>query len=150
MQLRTYQWLGQMFGAITVVVSLLMVAWELRQNTRTVSAQAILELNVMTNAATLLVVENEQLSAVLVKGRADLESLSESELLQFNYYHYVVITGLEATHSFYSKGILDEVDYSSWGDTICGFITSSPGREVWEVQKYTFLNEFQTFVDTQC
>ena len=150
MKLPTYQWLVQVFGGITVVLSLLLVAWELRQNTLVVSAQAILELNVLANAATTLAVENASLSDLLVKARANPDSLSESERLQYAFYQYLQITSFEAAYCFYSKGIIAESDYSTWRNATCDFVTSPQGQKVWEEQRSTFLIEFQTYVDAMC
>lgn len=146
----TYQWLAQMFGGITVVLSLLLVAWEVRQNTLAVSAQAILELNNLANTTTILVLENDSLSDLLVKARTNPDSLSESERLQHLFYYYVQITGMEAAYSFYSKGIIAETDYSSWRNSTCDFVTSPHGRKVWEGQRTTFLIEFQAYVEATC
>ena len=67
------------FGGVTVVASLLLVAWEIRQNTVALSAQALQELNAMANETLLTDAENDQLSSVLEKGDDDLSSLSDAE-----------------------------------------------------------------------
>jgi len=150
MEATKFSW-AALFGGVTVVGSLLLVAWEIRQNTHALSAQAIQNLNTMTNQATLLVAENTELAALIVKRGEDLEALSSSERLQRDYFFYAVVASFEAAHVFHSKSLLNEVDYSGWRRSTCGFLhETSDGINLWESQRDSFGDEFIAFVDTQC
>ena len=93
------------FGGATVVASLLLVSWEIRQNTVALSAQSLQDLNAMANEILLTAAENDQLSSVLEKGDDDLSSLSDAEYRQYWSYSYGLINGLDAAHGFYQRGI---------------------------------------------
>ena len=137
-----------LFGGITVMASLLLLAWETRQNTHAIAAQAIQNLNGMSNDTTLLVGENPQLATLLVKGS---EELSSAERLQRGYYFYAVVASFESAYIFYSKGLLNENDYSGWKRSTCGFLhKNQDGIEFWESQRNSFSDGFVAFVDTKC
>ena len=138
-----------LFGGITILASLLLVAWEIRQNTLALSAQAIMDLNSTATDVSMRIAESEQLAALLVKAYADRESLSESERLQILYLRFTMIQGYESAFFFYQKGILNEPDYRHWWSQTCGFILSD-GKDTWEKQKGQFNGEFRARVDTQC
>ncbi len=137
-------------GGLSVVLSLLLVAWEIRENTLALSAQAMQDLNTMANEALLVAAENEQLAEILVKGDSDLSSLSEVELRQYWSYHYGLINILDAAHGFYARGILDEAEYSGWRVYTCEYLAEPSVRSVWEEEKETFGVEFAGFVEREC
>ena len=138
------------FGGATVVASLLLVAWEIRQNTVALTAQSLQDLNAMANEILLTSAANEQLSAVLAKGDEDLSSLTGAERSQYWAYNYGVINALDAAFGFYQKGILDEADYSGWRTYTCDYLGQPSVRAIWEEDKATFGIEFSAHVEAEC
>ena len=138
------------FGGVTVVASLLLVAWEIRQNTVALSAQALQDLNAMANETLLTAAGNDQLSSVLEKGDDDLASLSDAEYRQFWSYSYGLINGLDAAFGFYQKGILSEDDFSGWRTYTCEYLGTPSTRIIWENDKASFGEDFVTFVEKEC
>lgn len=138
------------FGGVTVVASLLLVAWEIRQNTIALSAQALQDLNAMANEILLAAADNDQLSSVLVKGDADLSSLSDAEYRQYWSYSYGLINGLDAAFGFYQRGILSEDDFSGWRTYTCEYLETPSARIIWENDKASFGEDFSSFVEAEC
>lgn len=138
------------FGGATVVASLLLVAWEIRQNTVALTAQSLQDLNAMANEILLTAAESAQLSEVLVKGDEDLSSLTGAERSQYWAYNYGVINAMDAAFGFYQKGILDEADYSGWRTYTCNYLSGSSVRTIWDEDKATFGTEFSTYVQAEC
>lgn len=138
------------FGGATVVASLLLVAWEIRQNTVALTAQALQELNVMANDALLTAAESDQLANVLVKGDADLSSLSAGEARQYWAYNYGVINSLDAAYGFYERGILGTEVYSGWRTYTCNYLGTPSIKLIWEKEKATFGEDFSAHVKQEC
>ena len=138
------------FGGVTVVASLLLVAWEIRQNTVALSAQALQNLNAMANETLLTAAENDQLASVLEKGDDDLSSLSSAEFRQYWSYTYGLINGLDAAYGFYQKGILSEEDFSGWRTYTCEYLGTRSARTIWEKDKASFGQDFSAFVEDEC
>ena len=138
------------FGGATVVASLLLVAWEIRQNTVALSAQALQDLNAMANEILLSAAENDQLSQVLDKGNQDLSSLTGAEYQQYWGYSYASINALDAAHGFYQRGIISEEDFSGWRTYTCEYLRKPSVLEIWNKDKATFGNDFTEFVGREC
>ncbi len=138
------------FGGATVVASLLLVAWEIRQNTVALSAQALQDLNAMANETLLTAAGNDQLSSVLEKGDDDLASLSDAEYRQYWSYSYGLINGLDAAFGFYQRGILSEKDFSGWRTYTCEYLGTPSARIIWEKDRASFGEDFDMFVEEEC
>ncbi len=142
--------LAAYFGGATVVASLLLVAWEIRQNTAALSAQALQDLNAMANETLLSAAENLQLAQVLQKGDEDPSSLTGAENLQYWAYNYAQINSLDAAFGFYQKDILSEEDYSGWRIYTCKYLRGPSVRTIWNRDKTTFGDDFVAFVEREC
>ena len=140
----------ELLGLAAVLVSVLLLAWEIRQNTQTATAQALLDLNAMANEVLSAEAESPQLAAVLVKGEEDLESLSPAEYRQFESHVYRVINTIDAAHGFFTEGILDEDDFSGWRSYACPYLSGSSVNVIWESFKPTWGTEFVAFVGETC
>ena len=138
------------FGGATVVASLLLVAWEIRQNTVALSAQALQDLNAMANEILLSAAENDQLAQVLEKGDQDLSSLTGAEYKQYWGYNYALMNSLDAAHGFYQRGILSDEDYSGWRTYTCEYLASPSVLEIWNREKATFGDDFAGYVLREC
>jgi hypothetical protein len=110
------------FGAATVVASLLLVSWEIRQNTVALSAQALQDLNSMASEILLAAAESGQLSEVLEKGNQNISSLAGAEYQQYWGYNYALMNSLNAAYGFHQGGILSEEDYSGWRTYACEYL----------------------------
>ena len=140
----------ELIGGIAVVASLLLVAWEIHQNTIALSAQALLDLNEMANEALRSISESDQLATVLVKGDQDLGSLSATEYRRYHAHNYQIINALDAAHGFYSKGLLSPEDYSGWSHYICPYLKNRSVYSIWDKEKSGFSDNFIIYVDELC
>jgi hypothetical protein len=143
------RWL-EIVGLVAVIVSVLLLAWEIRQNTQTATAQAMLDLNAMANEVLSAEAQSAQLAAVLVKGEEDLSSLSPAEYRQFQSHVYTMINAIDAAYGFFTEGILDEADFSGWRDFTCPYLGGSSVNAIWESFKPTWGTEFVAFVEETC
>ena len=140
----------EIIGGVAVIVSVLLLAWEIRQNTQAVKAQSMLDLNVMANQVLISEAENEQLAGVLVKAEVDFDSLSDTEHRQFQSQTYAVINALDAAYGFRKQGILNETDFSGWREYTCPYLGGSAVNQIWESFKSTFGEDFVQFVSETC
>lgn len=140
----------EILGLAAVMVSVLLLAWEIRQNTQTATAQALLDLNAMANEVLRAEAQSAQLAAVLVKGDEDLDSLSPVEYRQFESHVYTVINAIDAAYGFFTEGILDEGDFSGWRAFTCPYLGGTSVNAIWESFKPTWGTEFVAFVEETC
>lgn len=143
------RWL-EILGLAAVIASVLLLTWEIRQNTQTATAQAMLDLNAMANEVLGAEAQSAQLAAVLVKGEEDLASLSPVEYRQFESHVYTMINAIDAAHGFFTEGILDEEDFSGWRNFACPYLGGAAVNAIWESLKPTWGTEFVAFVGESC
>ena len=75
--------LAEILASIAVVLSLIYLAAEVRQNTRAIEGTAFQELIHATDAALLAVAGDPTLAEIIVRGDADYTTLSSPELLRY-------------------------------------------------------------------
>ncbi len=73
----------EMAGAAAVLLGLIFVGLELRQNTAAMSAQAVFQLNDSANESHRLMAQDSELAELVHEGHEDPESLSDLERRMF-------------------------------------------------------------------
>lgn len=142
--------LPELLGLAAVVVSVLLLALEIQQNTDVASAQAMAELNAVANGVLNAEAENQALAELLEKGDSDLSALSRVEARQYRAHVYAMINTIDAAHGFYQRGILDDNDFSGWREFACAYLGGSSVNTIWKAEKETFGVAFVEFVADSC
>jgi hypothetical protein len=140
----------ELLGLAAVVVSVLLLALEIQQNTDVASAQAMAELNALANDVLSSEAENQTLAELLEKGDGDLTALSRVEARRYHAHVYASINLIDAAHGFYQRGILDEDDFSGWRVYACAYLGGSSVNTLWNAEKETFGVAFVQFVADSC
>lgn len=140
----------ELIGLAAVVLSVLLLGLEIRQNTEVASAQAMAELNAAANDLLSAEAENESLAAILVRGDLDLASLSAVEARRYRSHVYALINTADAAHGFYQRGILDEDDFSGWRAFTCDYLAGASVNVVWNETRETSGVAFVRFVADAC
>ncbi len=94
---------AEVAGIAALVVSLIFVGIEIRDNTAATSAQALLELNVAANEIMLLQADNAELADIVRIGDLDVDPLSETERYRYMRTIYSVLNNQENAFMFYRK-----------------------------------------------
>ena len=139
--------IGQVIGAIAVVVSLFYVASQIRQNTnavRSATAQSVHE-----NFATWyhLLAEDAEVSRIAVDGLRDYASLSEVDKARFI---AIFMAFLSYSQNAFIKWREGSLSYSLWSarELLMMNLVSAPGgRAFWEERGYLFGSELRDYID---
>jgi len=140
----------EVIGMAAVVVSVLLLALEIQQNTEVASAQAMAELNAVANDVLNAEAENEGLAAILEKGDKDLSTLTAVEARQYRSHVYAMINAIDSAHGFYVRGILDDEDFSGWRAYACTYLGGVSANAIWNTDKETFGVAFVQFIEDSC
>ena len=98
------EWLG----GIAVVASLLLVAYEIRQNTNTVSAQALYDLNESGKEMLLILATDAELARLFKMGDSDPDALNSEEWYRYRMYVWANLNMYESAWDFHRRGIIGE------------------------------------------
>ena len=140
----------EMAGAAAVLLGLIFVGLELKQNTAAMSAQAVFQLNASSNDNHLAMAQDSELSELVHKGFEDPESLSDIERRMFVSWMRLRFNIAEAAWIYRNKGLLDEADAAGYQGSICDTMSRNGARWFWESKFGNYAEGFVNDVEKWC
>ncbi len=141
--------LGDFIGGIAVVVTLLYLAYQVRQNTNSThsaSYQAIV--STMAGFSRELAYEEER-SEVFFKGLTNPDDLSPSERNRFALLMTSYFRSLENIHFQYQSKAIPEDVWEGWAYRIAGSLKAPGCLYWWEREQQVFSGRFRKFVNEE-
>ncbi len=149
MDLSYYANLAEILGTAAIVVSLIYVAVQIRQNTR--ATRLTTDQNVFHDLreATAIVAMDTEMATIQIKAMTDIANLSPAE--KHRYYTYLNITYRVYENAYYQnqEGTLDSY---VWEGIIANLMIgkdTSGYRAFWHDRKQSFSREFQDFHESR-
>jgi len=140
---------GEILGALAVVVSLGYVAIQIRQNTEATRDLAAQNLTTADAEANYLLAGNAELSRIVQDGVFNHSELNEYEQFRFNALFFAVYSQFDFAYRRYKSGKLDEISWKKMEYEIPLYLHLPGANEWWEQDKSRFTDEFQSFVDEE-
>ena len=136
---------AEVIGGIAIVISLLFVGYEVRENSKIVNSARLHDLSVNLQAELRW---SSEIAEIQVKASEDPGSLTTVEAFKMGEWLIAAMLARQNEYFQYKKGMLDE---EIWHQTrgITRFIVSEPfNRRWWKTfDKSTFTPEYVAFVD---
>ena len=139
--------IGEIVGAVGVIVTLLFLTIQLRQNTKALRADSFRGVFEMGHSSTTMIIESPEISDLYLRGRQDYSSLSPSDQQRF---HYLMA---QRVHSIQSMFLYHEANdhksiFGGMGASQIRRAVQDPGvLEWWEARgKAVFPEDFQSYV----
>jgi hypothetical protein len=141
--------LGEILGAVAVVITLIYLAAQLRQNTRALKSSTFQAINAEMSRTTEVAAASPELSGLFYKSRAGLSGLTGPERVQFSMAMLMTMRRFHAVQVQETLGMLDH-DFTSGYETsvMSGFSTHVGYQEWWRGAKHAFPADFAARVDT--
>ena len=134
-------------GFLAIVLSLILLAYETRQNTLAVQASALQQHFEQHTALVSVGLENEQLRDAEAKGLSGLETLDYAELNLFVPYNWNIMRSYFVAFELKQSGMLPESQWRTFQAALARRIKRSQGaRDLWSIRKKEFTEEFQALV----
>lgn len=129
--------IGEIFGAMAVLITLVYLARQISQNTDQARLTSIQAVNASNDSAfePIYIPEN---SLIFSKGQQSFVNLSDHERLVFDMLMNRLIASFDATTYQYSKGAYDEELYWGTVEFYSTFISTPGGAEWFETGKAPF------------
>jgi hypothetical protein len=141
--------IGEIVGALGVIISLGYLAGQIRQNTKAIKASSHHSLNDAFNAYLKLLIENERAAQILAVGVRDIRELDERQRDTFYAVLSMLFNHFENTHMHYRQGLLDDEQWRRWALAI-GWYAGFPGIEIWWKNRAgIFPSAFREMVEAQ-
>lgn len=123
--------IAEMVGALSVIASIIYLAYQIRQNTLSNRITAMQNTTDQFTSFGNLMIENRETRETWSKGRKSMQSLSPSEMEVFHYINLNLCWYYSSQYFQYLQGAMDEVE---WAQSL-GLIQSSwleyPGTQEW-------------------
>jgi len=132
------EWLG----GIAVIASLLLVAYEIRQNTNAVSAQAVYDLNETGKEMLLMLATDAELARLFNLGDSDPDALDSDEWYRYRMYVWANLNMYESAWGYYERGIIGDDFMDGVKEDYCqkisqaGYKRAMTTLEAWEVTDF--------------
>ena len=136
--------LGDFIGAIAIVITLIYLVLQLRQNTHALHAQSRQGILAASQAEVLTMIENPDLIRILLK----TDPLSPEEAIKYSFWLSAIFRTREFAWLQYRDGVIDE---PQWGTErlVLQRVLRRPLNRAWwvSVGRQLFVDEFVAFVD---
>jgi hypothetical protein len=136
---------GEIAGALAVIITLVYLARQVRQSNRQDLISSFQHTQDLINQFLESTLASESMADIVVRGRASYEALSDAERLRFDHFHLVILNVVES-HLFQVDRTVDalEAEYRDWAvenmDAVVKAYLSFPGTR-------TFWSHVQGFFD---
>ncbi len=123
--------LFEIIGILAVVVSLVFVTIELRNNTNAINSQTNQGLAELHSDLMIATMENPELADLWVRGNGDPESLTEVELFRYRRIKDNLFNMWEQAFSSYTNGTLTDELWRGWNNIVTN-ICNKGNQYYWE------------------
>jgi hypothetical protein len=143
----------EIIGGLAVIVSLLIVAYEIRQNTTALQATAMQESTTILREQVMILATNPDLSRLIA---SDFEQLSSDEQRRVKWSSRSFWFGYQGQFRQWHIGLLPNEEWSTWFNIICVNYKSNTGEAatggspLWPFVRPLLLPDFVNYVETNC
>ena len=139
---------GEFLGGIAVVVSLIYLASQIRQNSKLLRASATSTTAQLHMGQNNMIAQDPEVSLLFYKGVSDPDSLSESDQQRFTTMLGIQVQAMHQSFEFEKKGIGSEASWY-WTDSGMIWFAALPGFRSWwrETPQRNFMPAFRDYID---
>ncbi len=141
--------LGELVGAIGVILSLIYLATQIRQNTRAIRSSSIQAATLSTGQTVALMGQSPQNADVFYRGMRSYDELSESEQTHFTIMVSGIFTNCDAMYWDHKQGLLPPEVWDRAQRLVQFYLERPGGQRVWRVARRSIVSRpFADFVDS--
>ena len=151
MKLKLKQWsqIGEVIGAVAIVVSLIYVASELRQNTEATQAATFQQMVQLSSTRLITMASDADMADILRRGIQDLDTLTDQERFRFFLVNRAQWRAMEAAYFQRQHGVLGDPEWNSYKSLMCGELRAVMGRQAsWDVHRSVLSPDFVSFIES--
>jgi len=140
--------IAEVIGVVVVVVTMIFLTLQMRQNTKTLRSAAAQNAHEMAESMYSPVIADADLADLILRGLRDPATLSEVETARFTAFWQNAFFTFQ--NWFYQRqvGVLDEGIWWGWSKVLTD-IYQTPGiRNFWKLRRHYFSNDFRAYLET--
>ena len=141
--------IGEVAGAVAVVLTLGYLALQMRQNTRAVRVASFHQVADSFSAVSLSVVQDPTLVSLLLRARLDPESLTREEHARLRFFLLTLFRRAESMFFHSEQGTLQRESWQGIRMTLADTLATSLGQRWWSENALRFNPSFRTYVGAE-
>ena len=138
---------GEIVGAAAVVVSLLYLAFQIRNQNAESRAAAIHDFNVGFREASTIFTDGE-LAEIYVKANDDFDSLSDAERIRLLGAFHLPARVFEEAFEHHRQGRLDPLAWAAIEGHFAALFSSPAYQGFWNLRAFSYRSDFRDYVDS--
>ena len=145
--LQSFAYLAEIIGGAAVVISLLYLAFQVRQNTHSLRTENYARALDRVAAIQAQLGQDSDLSRMLTKGVVSSEKLTSAERIQFTWCMYEIFGSFEFMfHAAETRALPDEV-WERWSLAVAWWLVYPGVQEWWRARPIPFSVSFVAYVE---
>jgi hypothetical protein len=141
--------MSEIIGVFAVVVSLVYVGLQVKQNTQSIRLNTVHNIAEGQREVNSMMATNSELSAIVHKGLQDIESISGIDKFQFYTWAYATLRPLEDAYFQYLEGAFEDNHWQALSRQFINLIKLPGLLAYWEDRKFVYSDAFQQFMDDE-
>lgn len=139
--------LGEFVGGIFVVVSVVYLALQVRQNTRSLRAESYARALERISGIQSQLSRDGALADLVTRGVLDVTALTPQERIRFTWIFYEIFGSFEFMFHQAGAGALPAEVWERWSATVAWWLSWRGVRAWWQARPAPFSASFSAFVD---
>ena len=141
--------LGEFFASIAVLITLVFLVIQMRQNTRTMRRTNV-RLSMEHNTRALSELIDESVAEIFLRGQKSLDSLSEVERYRFDLAFTMWLQSVDQAFADYREGMFAADQLVPYQNSLAAFLTTPGGEAWWKERQVWFSPAFRDDVARIC
>jgi hypothetical protein len=147
MKLEKYALIAEIVGGLAVIIGLIFVGLELRQNTIAQRVTATQTIVVDYENAVDLLTRDKESACIYVRGNIDLNDLNGIERYQYFVMWFHLLRAAEQLHYYSLEGMVDQIIWRGFQRQLDEVMRYPGVQQYWLLRRDWYSDEFQGFVD---
>ena len=150
MKLKNYALMAEIVGAVGIVLSLVFVGIQIKDNSDILAAQSVFDLRESNSLMVRDLITNRDLLEVITRGHLDYESLTDEEIPRYTLWVGEVLTRRMTAWKYAEEGLLEAEEIEAWQNHTCQFLALPGPSRIWEKGGAWVRADFRASVEQVC
>lgn len=139
---------GEIVGALAVVLSLVYLAVQVRQNNGMLRRAASRDAVASVRAVNQTLIRDPGMTQIVRQGLKYPEQMDDTDRARFHVFLFNFLKVYEDLHFHYKAGALEPAIWEGWVHNASAFLTTPGARSYWKERRPAFSAPFQAWVDS--
>ena len=139
--------IGTLVGGIAVIVSLIYLAIQTKQNTKAMKSASFHEVRVSFSDIPMVLAQNPELVSILARVNSDPDSLSREEIIRYEMIFLTIIRRAESAYFQSKEGSLALESWRGISETCKTALSDEIAQRWWTRTNHRFESSFRKEID---